>query len=104
MVALVVGQSRRDQILAAALDVVRTEGWTSISMRRIADRTGVMATALYRHFDGREALVSAAVDSAVTVLMSRLAVATLHSSTAESRLWASLEEFRRFAVDEPDLY
>ena len=48
MVALVVGASRRDQILAAVLEVVRSEGWTEISMRRVADQTGITATALYR--------------------------------------------------------
>ena len=73
-------------------------------MRRIADRTGITPTALYRHFDGKEALVAAATEMAVEVLMSRFAVATLESSSAEGRLWASLEEVRRFAVDEPDLY
>ena len=104
MVALVAGTSRGDQILAAVLDVVRTEGWTSISMRRTADRTGIPPTALYRHFDGKEALVADAMEMAVEVLMSRFAVATLESSSGEGRLWASLEEVRRFAVDEPDLY
>ena len=104
MAALVGGATRREQILAAALDVVRSEGWTAVSMRRVADRTGITATALYRHFDDREALIGAAVDMAVTVLMSRFALATLEASSGEGRLWASLEEIRRFAVDEPDLY
>jgi AcrR family transcriptional regulator len=104
VVALVVGASRRDQILAAVLEVVRSEGWTEVSMRRVADRTGITATALYRHFDDKEALIDAAVDVAVTVLMSRFALATLEASSGEGRLWASLEEIRRFAVEEPDLY
>jgi len=104
MAALVAGQSRRDQILAAVLDVVRAEGWTSISMRRVADRTGITATALYRYFDGKDALVGAAVDVALAALMSRVALASLDASSGEGRLWASLEEIRGFAVDEPDLY
>ena len=104
MAALVGAPPRRDQILAAVLDVVRSEGWPAISMRRVADRTGITATALYRHFDGKEALVGAAVDVAVAALMSRIALATLEASSGEGRLWASLEEMRRFAVDEPDLY
>lgn len=99
MAALVGGTTRRDQILVAVLEVVRSEGWTAVSMRRVADPTGITATALYRHFDDREALVAA-----VTVLMSRFALATLEASSGEGRLWASLEEIRRFTVDEPDLY
>ena len=88
----------------AVLQVVRSEGWTAVSMRRVADPTGITATALYGHFDDREALVAAAVGVAVTVLMSRFALATLEASSGEGRLWASLEEIRRFTVDEPDLY
>ncbi|HBD99274.1 MAG TPA: hypothetical protein DC060_13875 [Gemmatimonadetes bacterium] len=88
----------------AVLEVVRSEGWTAVSMRRVADPTGITATALYGHFDDREALVAAAVGVAVTVLMSRFALATLEASSGEGRLWASLEEIRRFTVDEPDLY
>ena len=99
MAALVGGTTRRDQILVAVLEVVRSEGWTTVSMRGVADPTGITATALYRHFDDREALVAA-----VTVLMSRFALATLEASSGEGRLWASLEEIRRFTVDEPDLY
>ena len=99
MAALVGGTTRRDQILVAVLEVVRSEGWTAVSMRRVADPTGITATALYGHFDDREALVAA-----VTVLMSRFALATLEASSGEGRLWASLEEIRRFTVDEPDLY
>ena len=104
MAALVEGTTRRDQILVAVLEVVRSEGWTAVSMRRVADPTGITATALYGHFDDREALVAAAVGVAVTVLMSRFALATLEASSGEGRLWASLEEIRRFTVDEPDLY
>lgn len=99
MAALVGGTTRRDQILVAVLEVVRSEGWTAVSKRRVADPTGITATALYGHFDDREALVAA-----VTVLMSRFALATLEASSGEGRLWASLEEIRRFTVDEPDLY
>ena len=61
MAALVGGTTRRDQILVAVLEVVRSEGWTAVSMRRVADPTGITATALYGHFDDREALVAAAV-------------------------------------------
>jgi len=102
--ALVGAPPRRDQILAAVLDVVPPEGWPAISLRRVADRTGITATASDRHCDGKEALVGAAVDVAVAVLMSRIALATLEASSGEGRLWASLEEMRRFAVDEPAPY
>ncbi len=49
-------------ILAAARDLYLTHGLTGFSMRKVADAVGISATAIYRHFDGREALILAVVD------------------------------------------
>jgi len=47
---------RRGEILAAALDVFSERGYSSGSMRQIAQRVGVTEPALYRHFDSKDAL------------------------------------------------
>ncbi|MEE2897114.1 MAG: TetR/AcrR family transcriptional regulator [Gemmatimonadota bacterium] len=104
MVALVAGPSRRDQIVAAVLDLVRSEGWAAISMRPVAERVGITATALYRHFEDKQALVDAALEAATDALMVRFQEASHGAPAGEGRLWAGLEEVRRFAVEEPHLY
>ncbi len=104
MVAVVAGPSRRDLIVAAVLDLVRSEGWAAVSMRPVAERAGITATALYNHFDGKQALVDAAREAATDELMVRFQEASQRAPAGEGRLCAGLEEVRRFAVDEPHLY
>ena len=51
-------------------DVIRQYGVKGASMARIADRVGVTAPALYVHFENREALLRAALDSVFEMLFS----------------------------------
>ncbi len=50
----------RSAILDAATSVFAAKGIDGISMRHIAGEIGVSATALYHHFDSKDALVAAA--------------------------------------------
>src|SRR6266508_4254417 len=43
-----------DKILDAALELVDATGPDGLTMRRLADRLGVTATAIYHYFDGRD--------------------------------------------------
>jgi AcrR family transcriptional regulator len=50
--------STREQILAEARELFLRHGLNGFSMRTVADRVGVSATALYRHFDDKDALLA----------------------------------------------
>lgn len=52
-----------DRIVEEALDLARQEGVRGISMRPLAARFGVSATALYGHVASREALLGLMLDS-----------------------------------------
>jgi AcrR family transcriptional regulator len=52
----------RDKILSAGLEIVDREGPQSLTMRRLAQRLEVTATAIYHYFDGREEVLGAIVD------------------------------------------
>ena len=58
------GESTRQRLLAAALELVEEEGVEALSMRRLAARVGVSATALYRHFADKDELLQHLVDEA----------------------------------------
>lgn len=49
----------RAKLIAAGLDLVRSEGERELSLRRVARAAGVTHTAAYRHFDDRDALIAA---------------------------------------------
>src|SRR6266508_4261040 len=58
-----------DKILDAALELVDATGPDGLTMRRLADRLGVTATAIYHYFDGREAILEALLDRVCGIIV-----------------------------------
>jgi AcrR family transcriptional regulator len=54
-------RSRRDEILTIAVDLFATRGYHGVSMDDIGSAAGVTGPALYHHFAGKEAMLSAAL-------------------------------------------
>lgn len=52
-------QVRREQIAEAALALVSAQGLGGFSVAAVARRVGLVPSALYRHFDGREGIIDA---------------------------------------------
>ncbi len=55
----------KELILEAARDEFMSKGFKNASMRSIAKRVGITATALYRHYAGKEEIFEAVVEPAV---------------------------------------
>lgn len=53
--------SRREEIVSATLELLATTPLNRVTTRQIAARVGLTQPALFRHFDGRDAIVDAAV-------------------------------------------
>ncbi len=62
MVKKVQTQIRQEQIAEAALYVVHAHGLRGLRMERIAQRVGIVPSALYRHFKGKQAVIDAMLD------------------------------------------
>lgn len=58
----------RQAILAAALEIARTEGFAQVSLRQVAKQAGVVPTALYRHFESKDELGLALVEQSFSTL------------------------------------
>jgi AcrR family transcriptional regulator len=54
-------RSRREEILAIAVDLFATRGYHGVSMDDIGAAAGVTGPALYHHFAGKEAMLAAAL-------------------------------------------
>lgn len=52
---------RRDQIAEAALEVISRHGTARLSVGAVARRIGIVPSAVYRHFRGKEEILSAAI-------------------------------------------
>lgn len=93
-------EGTRAQLLAAARNLYLEEGPAHFSLREVARRVGVSAAAVYRHFDGKEALVGAACTQGFLVFSSYL-VRALEVSTPLGRLLATGDQYRLFALENP---
>lgn len=93
----------RARSLRAALDVVRDEGIAELTTRALARRSGLTQPAIYRHFSGKDELVSAVLGEIRQEVFNRLDRAAVIEDVRE-RLLASLRVFRDYAIEEPRLF
>jgi AcrR family transcriptional regulator len=92
-----------ERILDAAAKIYRTEGAEALSMRRMADELGVSATALYRHYQGKDELLDAVADRGFEKLAADFQSAR-KKRTPRARLNGILEAFLSFALKRPALF
>ncbi len=91
------------RVLEAARALFLEGGAGAVTMRSVAERVGVSATALYRHFENKEALLEAVVNSGFETFGGYLYRA-LEAPTPEQRLSGSGEAYLRFALEQPQMY
>ncbi|GAA3164361.1 MULTISPECIES: TetR/AcrR family transcriptional regulator [Streptomyces] len=93
----------RASCLRAARDLLEEDGGAALSLRAVARRAGVSATAPYRHFADREALVSAVAAQGYRELADHLAAAH-PAPRAPEDLAAVAVAYVHFAVERPALF
>ena len=99
------GGRLREQLVQAAAEVLDEVGDASrLSVRAIARRAGVSPTALYLHFEDRDALVAAAVDAGFAAFNAALLTAARSRSEPLASLEATGLAYLAFAEHQPALY
>lgn len=90
----------RETVLRRAIDLFNRQGYDATSLNDLAGDLGVSKSAIYHHFDSKEALLAAALDEALEGLSS--AVSAAADATAEGsaydRLQATIEAAVRILV------
>ena len=93
----------RQQILTEARELFLEDGLAGFSMRAVASRVGVSATALYRHFNDKDALLASLLSEAFATFGSYLGRA-LGGRTPIERFRAIGLAYVDFALDHPRDY
>jgi AcrR family transcriptional regulator len=93
-------EQRRQQVLAAALDVFSTAGYHAASMDEIADHAGVSKPVLYQHFPGKLDLYLAILDAGIDDLMAAARKALTGTTDNATRVSAMVNAYFTF-VEEP---
>lgn len=101
-VAEIAGRTpRAEAIVAAALEILETEGRDGLTMRRLADAVGIRAPSLYKHFPDKAAVELVLIEHG-------FAIAAVAFEEAFAREGATLETFmtayRAVALAHPHLY
>jgi AcrR family transcriptional regulator len=96
-------EQQRDRILAEACALFLRDGLEGFSMRRLARAVGVTAPALYRHYDGKEAVLHDVVREAYERMAQHLYRALQGRSPSERLSMAALG-YLDFALEHPRLY
>jgi AcrR family transcriptional regulator len=91
-------------ILEAASALLADEGYESFSMRRLADRVGYSAAALYRHFPNKSALIGAIAESGYARILSALEGAIASNPRPDEALAAMVRAYVDFALSSPKSY
>ncbi|HEX7118781.1 MAG TPA: TetR/AcrR family transcriptional regulator [Longimicrobiales bacterium] len=93
----------RRRILDAARDIEREHGAERLTMRTIAGRVGVTATALYRHFRNKDALLRELRAEDARTFQAYLDRVLEHERPGHRLAYAG-SAYLDFALDHPELY
>jgi AcrR family transcriptional regulator len=86
---------RRERILVAAAELFATRGYDRTSMKEIGQAAGITGSAIYRHFDDKEAILV----SLFARLVSRLQTATLALMSSDADADERLHKLIELAVE-----
>jgi AcrR family transcriptional regulator len=89
----------KDRIFSAARTVLEQEGIVGLSMRRIAQESGMSPMSLYRHFADKDALLNALMADGLAAWEER--VGAISTKAPLQWLERLTDEFLSFALEEP---
>ena len=98
------GHTRREEILLAAKELFLEQGYEATTIRRIADRVGVSAPALYLYFHDKEAMMLALCDQTFGLLIERITEIEKTVSDPLERVRRFGDAYARFGLENPDEY
>ncbi len=95
--------SLRSKISAAAQELYLKDGIEGLSMRKVAERVGISAPAIYRHFRNKDELLNEIVVEGLKILESYLQPA-LETGTPYERLVRMSDSYLNFAIEQPKYF
>lgn len=95
--------SLRHQFIEASRDLYLSEGLQGLSMRKVAQKCGVTAAAIYKHFSDKDQLIAAMTEEGFKLLEHEL-MKSLAGTTALERFRLTAKGYMSFALKQPGYY
>jgi AcrR family transcriptional regulator len=96
-------QSARADLMATAWDMVREDGWTALSLRKLARRAGITTPTVYAYFESKNAILDAMFGEAAESFEQNNA-ASLQDGTPQQQLVAHARRFAAFCTSDVARY
>jgi len=93
----------KDKILSAACDIYLDQGSKGMSMRKVASKAGISPTAIYRHYESKDALHHQVLINGFRTFGSYLYLA-IEGATPLERLHKAAGAFFKFATEQTRYY
>ncbi len=97
-------EETRINILDAALQIVKEEGWQALSMRKIADVIEYTAPIIYEYFSNKDAILLELTRKGYLILAKELQEAKIKDRSPAKQLEAMWLAYWNFAFDNKELY
>jgi AcrR family transcriptional regulator len=97
-------EETRVNILEASLDIVKEEGWQSLSMRKIADKIEYTAPIIYEYFANKDAILNELTRQGFVKLALEMEEASKLHTVATEQLGAMWLAYWNFAFANKELY
>ena len=97
------GDHTKTRLLAEARDLYLESGLDRFSLREVARRAGLSAAAVYRHYDGKEALLREVCGDGFRIFSSYL-LRGLAAPSPRDRLTQSCAQYLAFGLEHPRDY
>lgn len=97
-------EENRINILNAALDIVKEEGWQSLSMRKIADKIEYTAPIIYEYYPSKEGILLELTRRGYQILCQDIKEVVDNEEDPSKRLEAMWIAYWNFAFSNKELY
>ena len=92
---------RQEQIAEAAMEMIAVGGLSSLSIAGIAERVGIVPSAVYRHYKGKEAVLDAVLDLLRSRMLTNVEAVRAETPDALGRLRSLLVRHMAMLVGTP---
>ena len=94
----------RTAILETAREIAAVDGWSAVTVRKVAERVGYTAPIIYEHFGSKDDMLNQILKEAYDTLYARIVESTDKELSGEGRLRAIVMAYWNFAHATPELY
>ncbi|HVV36574.1 MAG TPA: TetR/AcrR family transcriptional regulator [Acidimicrobiales bacterium] len=95
--------SRKDQLLKVAVHLFYERGFHETGIDDIGQAAGITGPGIYRHFTGKDDILSTALELGISQILHRVDDIVSHAATPEDTLRQLIRNFIRATLNDPEL-